>query len=521
MTALSKPWKISLQCLVDAIDQAFVDIRDISHYHGLLEGHANLAMSRESLNNGQKSIAMQERSLERLFSLEQKIEEVHANFVRFPKEHDVQQTADFIRQRVDESFEEAERSPTSTHLSKVENEDDREESVTSTDSMSLDSLCNDVFIELRDFRLNLSRQTVAIEESADLHEHKARQKNLLRMEKVLAWVEAESSQLLWINGNNVLRRSEFSILFATPLLVLGEGNHESTLVLRHFCAEHTSQEVKHCRLLVQTLIFQTLQRYPHILSKRKASLNRECMTRMSTLWDLFLGCLNDAAASCTFIVIDSIDSLGKGATTDDEDANVLIDKMNSLVRSGKQLVKILLTASLAKEAATSSNNSMALTTSSRKATIPNAKDDPAIVSQRLLRFQEKRRTHVTFSELAMLYIPNTTVYTVQDGHLRAYVVAELSGMDWGTDSYGSLRLRVWNIDHDGRNIARRYRDLKIPQFGAERAIESLTYVPTGYLANETEQRQSIIARGQKWWEYSVGVHHVTVGEGTQQVCLFS
>jgi hypothetical protein len=98
-----------LQALVDEIDQTFVTIKDMAQYHGLLEGHINLVVGQRNLINSQKTMAMQVQSLARLEKLESMMEQVQATFIRFSKEQDVQQTADLLRQCVDESLQDPER----------------------------------------------------------------------------------------------------------------------------------------------------------------------------------------------------------------------------------------------------------------------------------------------------------------------------------------------------------------------------------------------------------------------------
>ena len=99
-----------MQGIVDAIDQAFADIKDISHFHGLLEGHASLGLGRENLHNIKISVKMHEESLERLDGLEQMMQQIQAMVVSFSKEVDVQQTANFLRKCVNETLEEPEQS---------------------------------------------------------------------------------------------------------------------------------------------------------------------------------------------------------------------------------------------------------------------------------------------------------------------------------------------------------------------------------------------------------------------------
>lgn len=110
ITAFLKPWKVDLQSIVDAIDQTFADIKDISYFHGLLESHASLGLGGKNLRNTEKSVKMHEESLERLSGLEQMLQQVHAMVVSFSKEGDVQQTANLLRQCVNETLQEPEQS---------------------------------------------------------------------------------------------------------------------------------------------------------------------------------------------------------------------------------------------------------------------------------------------------------------------------------------------------------------------------------------------------------------------------
>ena len=111
--AISKPWKVHLQGLVDEIDATFANINDISRYHGLVEGHISLGVGQESLQNSWRNIAMHEQSLAKLSNLEDQMQQIQATMVRFSKQHDIQQTANLLWQYVDESLQnpEAEKVP--------------------------------------------------------------------------------------------------------------------------------------------------------------------------------------------------------------------------------------------------------------------------------------------------------------------------------------------------------------------------------------------------------------------------
>ena len=107
--AISKPWKVHLQGLVDEIDATFANINDISRYHGLIEGHISLGVGQQNLQNSWRSIAMHERSLAKLSDLEDQMQQIQATMVRFSKHQDIQQTATLLWQCVDESLQDPEQ----------------------------------------------------------------------------------------------------------------------------------------------------------------------------------------------------------------------------------------------------------------------------------------------------------------------------------------------------------------------------------------------------------------------------
>ena len=378
-------------------------------------------------------------------------------------------------------------------------------------------MCDEFFPELRDLHIDILRREKAIEQSSDMRNHRWRQKNIMRTDEVIAWVNSKSSQLLWIDGDHVLRRSEFSMSFAAPLLVLGESNYETVLILRHFCGDQASYKTNRYRTLLQALLHQLFQQAPRVLTRKKALITRKLTSDIVALWGLFLDCLQDVNAHCTFIVIDNIDVLGKEAGIDAEDGRLVIERLNALVQDETKLVKILLTASLTADQASPSDGRAALTMPRRKGSLAIVQDELALIPHKMVEIQEKRCKTVSFAELTMLYVPNTTIYTTENGELRAFVIAELSGMEpRSSELYNALQMRAWSVDHNGQNIARRYCDLTVTQFSGQRAIKDLRYIPGGYLPNESEQRKALTARGRLWWTRSSGVHHVvTESKGCQ------
>ena len=359
---------------------------------------------------------------------------------------------------------------------------------------------------------------MAIEQTSEMRGHRSMQRNIMRIEEVMAWVESESSRLLWINGHNVLRRSDFSMSFAAPLLVLGESNYETTIVLRHFCGESSSYEAKSYQLLVQALLYQIFEQYPKVLDRKKASLTREITSMVTKLWDFFLECLAEVNADCTFIIIENIDVLRKAASSNIDDGKFITQQLHRLVQESTKLIKILLIASLARDGASPSEGRLALMQTQRRESMSILQNQLALVPHKLIEIQQKRCKRITFAEMAMLYGPNTTVYTTENDQLRAFVLVELSGMEpRAFESYNALRMRAWSINHDGQNVVRRYHTLTVPQFSGQKEIAYLRYIPAGFVPSESEKRRNLIARGKLWWKYNFGIHHVTTDSYKTQV----
>ena len=352
----------------------------------------------------------------------------------------------------------------------------------------------------------------------EMRVHRSKQRNLLKIDKVIAWVESEVSQLLWIDGKSVLRRSIFNLSLLAPLLVLGESNYETILILRHFCDDQLSYKLRGHRFLIQSLLYQIFEQHPQVFARRRDSLTREGTSSVVALWDLFLTCLDDVDAQCTFIIIENVDLLRNNDMSGVEEGDFVIQKLDALIQENRRLTKILLTATLARDQTSSSEGRAALTAPRRRESLDIVQDELALVPHKLIEIQQRRCEAVSFAEITMLYTPNTTVYTLEDQELRAFLVVELSGMEpRASESYSPLRIRAWSVDHDGQNIARRFHDLTIPQFSGRRAIKSLRYVPAGYVLDENKRRKELIDRGKLWWRYSSGYHHVVTEISKTQV----
>ncbi|KAL8794974.1 MAG: hypothetical protein Q9195_002556 [Heterodermia aff. obscurata] len=511
--AFSKPWRADLQGLVDEISQTFEHVKDISQFHSLLEVQATREIGRLNLHNSTESRKIQEQSLARLSELESMMERIQSTILRFSKEQDIQQTANYLRQHMDEDLLESQQ----TSLPAPGQQQDPEDGPSNDIEYDLEALKEELFIELQDSYENAARRGRSIEQKSEMREHRSEQRNLVKTDQLIAWLKSDSSQLLWIDGNDLLRKAELSILFMTPLVILGESKYESLLIMRHSCGDRGSKKVSPYRLLVQALLYQVFEQNPGIFMQRKTSLTRNLAGNVAALWHLFLSCIKDTKVDCIFIFIDQIDGLMGTADTDTEEGGVVLKGLNALVQDNTKLVKVLLTASLAVDRVSPSEGRAALMIPRRKNSLAAVENELALVPHKLIEIQQRRCKAVSFTELAMLYLPGATVYSLEDGDLRAYVLLEISGMEPRSfDSYNPLKMRAWSVGHNGQHIARQYHDLVIPQFSGQRKINSMQYIPMGYLPNEIEERRNLIARGKLWWKYSIGFHHVTIMDDEQQ-----
>lgn len=142
----------------------------------------------------------------------------------------------------------------------------------------------------------------------------------------------------------------------------------------------------------------------------------------------------------------------------------------------------------------------------RKLSLEIMEDEFALVPQKLVEIQERRCKTVKFAQLPMLYQINSTIYSYDDGELRAFVVTELAGMDRrALEAYSPLEIRAWSIDHNGKYFTKRYHDLVISQFPGEKDISRLKYIPAGYLKDESENRTKLLERGRKYWKLGSGI----------------
>lgn len=169
-------------------------------FHGHLVGQMNLAVSQQILVGVQQ--------LAHLFE--------HPP-VKFSKVSDVSEMADDCRQRVEAMLEQ----PTKSTGDMSDHREDPED---------LDVLLHRVFLELQEYDESRSQQQRIVEQLPEMRQHRTKQRNILKVDRVMAWIESTKSELLWIDGNNLLRRHDFHASFTVPLLILGESICETYLI---------------------------------------------------------------------------------------------------------------------------------------------------------------------------------------------------------------------------------------------------------------------------------------------------
>ncbi|KAL1629126.1 hypothetical protein SLS56_005569 [Neofusicoccum ribis] len=312
------PWKSRMQPIVDGIEQTFQDIKETAQYHGLVSTHINTDLS------------------ERILSIvTEMFDEVRT--VRFNKKEDIDQAAANIRQRLDENLDNPTKEEFPDGVARVEPGAGDFYSQTVPNSLAQD--LDELFPALRAAREESERRARAIEEHPDMREHRAAKRNLLRSEKFLSWLDSETSTLLWLDGNRLLSRLQLNSLFTSPLLLFGESNFGSIVVLRHSCAESASTE-KYLTL-VQSLVAQFLEQYPEIHQRKRGILVKERTTSMNSLWEVFVELLESVNAACFFIIIDSIDNVGSDDSLDSNERNTLLELLKQLLADKGKLVKMM------------------------------------------------------------------------------------------------------------------------------------------------------------------------------------
>lgn len=351
-----------------------------------------------------------------------------------------------------------------------------------------------------------------------MREYRSKRKSFEKSEIAMSWAESRKSEILWINGNEVLSREDFNASFVCPLMLVGESNFDTFIRLHHFC-EDTGGGTDLYLVMMQDLVAQVLRQHTSMSSQQRATITRERTSTTEGLWDLFLELISGSEISCAFLIIGGIDHIVARSSRPGDIRAEIVHRFRALTANSHNVVKIMVTMGFFQSTTTSVENLSSLVrprhpgNQSRHLSLDGLQSafPGRLMSQHLTDIQEGRCRDIAFTELPLLYTPGTMVYTQENESLTAFVVSEMSGMEprhFG--SFAPLRLRVWSIDHDRQQICKRYRDLAINHFVGRRDISSLACIPSGYLPEEMTKRKQLIFRGQKYWSYMSGVHYVEI-----------
>lgn len=172
---------------------------------------------------------------------------------------------------------------------------------------------------------------------------------LLRHDKVIAWVSTNESSILWVNTYRIFGSADWATAFAARLI--DQSAHlDYMTILYHFCtARSSSSSASTPIIIVKSIIFQVLLRHRKRFLSRSKRLTLERFNvagnNISELWALFLDILRIAKADCTWIVIDSIETLQvEPPCQASEDALMLLRYLNALADDDSITVKVFVTA---------------------------------------------------------------------------------------------------------------------------------------------------------------------------------
>ncbi|KAJ4420878.1 hypothetical protein N0V82_004057 [Gnomoniopsis sp. IMI 355080] len=527
LMSFTMPWK-RYQEIVDAIESILSKIKDVAQYIGLAEGHTTMVVSQETLvllrNNMQES--QETKALVQSLRVQ-----LDAISIRFSKAKSVQQTADSLAQLVEERL--AEPTMDAAGIPETREAEDTFESSNTTSppydaaayspTMNtpgrLDSRQDILFSELQESHEEASRMQRANDELPNMREYRAQRKSFKNSEMAITWAESRRSEILWIDGSEVLSREDFNASFAFPLMLVVESLFVSFMKVQHFCGGELRGKSDPYLVLMQDLVAQALQQQPSISSRLMPTISRNATSTTEGLWNLLSKIVSESELDCVFLIIGGIDHVANNSSQPEKTQADIIRHLQELTFDDQRVFKIIVTMSMEQPKATSPSEIFSLIRSRhgdaprRRLSLVGLENtlSAPLMSQRLTDFQERRCRTVQFTELPMLYKLGTVIYMQDKATLSAFIVSEMSGMEprpFG--SYAPLRLRIWAIDHDGKGLCKLYQDIAIHHFPGQRSIASLSYIPSGYLPDEVKRRQEIITRGRLYWSYSQKTHYVDI-----------
>lgn len=148
--------------------------------------------------------------------------------------------------------------------------------------------------------------------------------NIQQLEDLKAWVAAEHSQLLWLDGCLAPGFSDWTSDLSLEIVgmssIAKQQNSEAsrTTTLFHFCEPLVHDVQRTPTVVVQDLIYQLIEAHTEKFTKeaclrykltKQQLLRAERSRSLSTLWKLFITCIFVSKVSALQIIIDKIDCL--------------------------------------------------------------------------------------------------------------------------------------------------------------------------------------------------------------------
>lgn len=192
-------------------------------------------------------------------------------------------------------------------------------------------VCKEFFPELLPIDGNLKRAEahMNILPSTDTNEGT----NMVSRAGFRAWMQAESSCLLWIDGYQIPHHRPWTTDFAINVVRAGSANGFGTLF--YFGSLHDNEP--HPRSLIQTLVFHILTAYPELSSRGdkdlfSAEIFVVAKTNLDLSWRIFVECLRLIPTPVIYLTVEGIDHIGRSGCEDD--FNALLEHLKVLATPG-------------------------------------------------------------------------------------------------------------------------------------------------------------------------------------------
>ena len=129
-------------------------------------------------------------------------------------------------------------------------------------------------------------------------------------------------------------------------------------------------------------------------------------------------------------------------------------------------------------------------------------DQPIVAFSNAKVAWSQRVPVTTFNWLWLLLKPGADVYVRERGCLNAYVIEYVDKIaGYSTSRPRPYRVKVWNLDYDGKVFGRSSKTISVPIFDGEREIQSLPIFPICFhqeKEGDVPLRDILIERGKKF-----------------------